>query len=101
MLTKLDLVIQEATKAAILDFVMEKCEDLHSGYCVVKNRGADETTPDMKLRQDQESALSQEPWVQSPSESVGDRSIPEGCSRRAPMAQAIVISRAERTWMST
>lgn len=50
VLTKPDLAIEKATRGVIVDLVKGKRNDLRLGYCVVKNRGADDSSTDMKLR---------------------------------------------------
>ncbi|KAL7934311.1 P-loop containing nucleoside triphosphate hydrolase protein [Trichoderma chlorosporum] len=47
VLTKPDLAIENATKAVVCDLVNGKRRDLHLGYCVIKNLGADDTSGSM------------------------------------------------------
>ncbi|KAM0248561.1 hypothetical protein ACHAQJ_009410 [Trichoderma viride] len=72
VLTKPDLAIENATKAVICDLVKGKRRDLHLGYCVVKNLGADDTSGTMSTRHHQEQALfGQAPWNTLPSDRLG------------------------------
>ncbi|UKZ82587.1 hypothetical protein TrVFT333_010379 [Trichoderma virens FT-333] len=72
VLTKPDLAIENATKAVICDLVNGKRRDLHLGYCVVKNLGADDTSGSMDSRQKQELSLfGQAPWNTLPSDRLG------------------------------
>ncbi|OTA03999.1 dynamin family protein [Trichoderma parareesei] len=72
VLTKPDLCIENATKAVVCDLVNGKRRDLHLGYCVVKNLGADDVSGNMHSRNQQEQALfGQAPWNTLPSDRVG------------------------------
>ncbi|KAK4069164.1 hypothetical protein Trihar35433_5743 [Trichoderma harzianum] len=72
VLTKPDLAIENATKAVICDLVNGKRRDLHLGYCVVKNLGADDTSGSMNHRDQQELSLfGQAPWNTLPSDRLG------------------------------
>ena len=63
VLTKPDLLIENATKEAIADLVRGRRRDLALGYYVVLNRSADDKSFDLKNRQRAEEALfSTEPW---------------------------------------
>ncbi|KAL7818322.1 P-loop containing nucleoside triphosphate hydrolase protein [Trichoderma gracile] len=72
VLTKPDLCIENATKAVVCDLVNGKRRDLHLGYCVVKNLGADDASGNMHRRNQQEQSLfGQAPWNTLPSDRVG------------------------------
>ncbi|KAL6866853.1 P-loop containing nucleoside triphosphate hydrolase protein [Trichoderma novae-zelandiae] len=72
VLTKPDLAIEKATKAVVCDLINGKRRDLHLGYCVVKNLGADDVSGSMHSRNQQEQALfGQAPWNALPSDRVG------------------------------
>lgn len=72
VLTKPDLCIENATKAVVCDLVNGKRRDLHLGYCVVKNLGADDVSGNMHRRNQQEQSLfGQAPWNTLPSDRVG------------------------------
>ncbi|KAL7812655.1 P-loop containing nucleoside triphosphate hydrolase protein [Trichoderma aethiopicum] len=72
VLTKPDLCIENATKAVVCDLVNGKRRDLHLGYCVVKNLGADDVSGSMHSRNQQEQSLfGQAPWNTLPSDRVG------------------------------
>lgn len=72
VLTKPDLAIENATKAVVCDLVRGKRRDLHLGYCVVKNLGADDKSGTMNNRHDQEQALFGEaPWNTLPADRLG------------------------------
>ncbi|KAJ3524810.1 hypothetical protein NM208_g11907 [Fusarium decemcellulare] len=63
VLTKPDLAVEEATKAVIVDLVRGKRRDLQLGYCVVKNRSADDTSSSADERNRQEKMFfGQAPW---------------------------------------
>lgn len=63
VLTKPDLAPERATQQNILDLVQGKRQDLKLGYCVVKNRGADDKCSSLQNRNEQERAFfRQEPW---------------------------------------
>ncbi|POS73366.1 interferon-induced GTP-binding protein Mx1 [Diaporthe helianthi] len=64
VLTKPDLAPERATQQNILDLVQGKRQDLKLGYCVVKNRGADDEDSSLGKRDDEERAFfRQEPWT--------------------------------------
>lgn len=64
VLTKPDLAPERATQQNILDLVQGKRQDLKLGYCVVKNRGADDEDSSLEKRNAEESAFfRQEPWT--------------------------------------
>ncbi|KAM0521889.1 hypothetical protein ACHAPE_002452 [Trichoderma viride] len=72
VLTKPDLAIENATKAVVCDLVRGKRRDLHLGYCVVKNLGADDKSGTMNTRHAQEQALfGQAPWNTLPADRLG------------------------------
>jgi GTPase SAR1 family protein len=56
VLTKPDLVTETATFDAVKDLVLGRRNQLHLGYCVVRNRGADDraSTPAERLLQEKE-----------------------------------------------
>ncbi|KAI3392113.1 hypothetical protein diail_6156 [Diaporthe ilicicola] len=63
VLTKPDLVIERAMQQNILNLVQGKRLDLKLGYCVVKNRGADDESSTLQKRNNEEKAFfRQEPW---------------------------------------
>ncbi|KAK1242851.1 hypothetical protein MKX08_005663 [Trichoderma sp. CBMAI-0020] len=73
VLTKPDLAIENATKAVVCDLVRGKRRDLHLGYCVVKNLGADDKSGTMNIRHAQEQALFGEaPWNTLPADRLGN-----------------------------
>ncbi|KAM5345272.1 hypothetical protein ACJ41O_011134 [Fusarium nematophilum] len=72
VLTKPDLALEEATKAVIGDLVRGKRRDLQLGYCVVKNRGADDTSSSADERDRQEkNFFSQAPWTKLSPDRLG------------------------------
>ena len=65
VLTKPDLAVETATKNVVADLVRGRRRDLQLGYCLVRNRGADDqsATIDMAARNAAEKAFFQaEPW---------------------------------------
>ncbi len=63
VLTKPDLVMEQATTQAILDLINGKRRDLELGYCVVKNRGADDVDSSLAERHRAEEAFfTRAPW---------------------------------------
>ena len=63
ILTKPDLAIEVATKEAVADLVRGRRRDLLLGYCVVRNRGADDLTSSVEERDAEERRFfSLEPW---------------------------------------
>ncbi|KAF4463774.1 Interferon-induced GTP-binding Mx [Fusarium albosuccineum] len=63
VLTKPDLAVEEATKAVVVDLVRGKRRDLQLGYCVVKNRSADDASSSADERNRQEKIFfGQAPW---------------------------------------
>ncbi|GKT45678.1 interferon-induced GTP-binding protein Mx2 [Colletotrichum spaethianum] len=63
VLTKPDLVSENATREAAMDLIRGKRRDIQLGYYVVKNRGADDTSSSKEERDSQEKAFfSEEPW---------------------------------------
>jgi len=74
VLTKPDLAVETATKNAVAELVGGRRRDLKLGYCVVRNRGADDhsTTIDMDARNAEEDAFfSQEPWSKLEKSRIG------------------------------
>lgn len=64
ILTKPDLVRENATKEAVMDLVRGERRDIQLGYYVVKNRGADDTSSSKEDRDMQETVFfGEEPWV--------------------------------------
>lgn len=64
VLTKPDLAPERATQQNILDLIQGKRQDLKLGYCVVKNRGADDGDSSLQKRVNEERAFfRQEPWA--------------------------------------
>lgn len=65
VLTKPDLAPERATQQAILDLIGGKRQDLKLGYCLVKNRGADDVgNSTLHERNAAERAFfRQEPWA--------------------------------------
>ncbi|KAF5020524.1 hypothetical protein F66182_7456 [Fusarium sp. NRRL 66182] len=72
VLTKPDLAVEEATKRVVVDLVLGKRRDLQLGYCVVKNRGADDTSssPDDRNMQER-NFFTQAPWTKLPADRIG------------------------------
>ncbi|KAF9870377.1 dynamin family protein [Colletotrichum karsti] len=63
VLTKPDLVTENATREAVMDLIRGKRRDLKLGYYVVKNRGADDTSSSKEDRDWQEQLFfGAEPW---------------------------------------
>ncbi|GJC78046.1 interferon-induced GTP-binding protein Mx2 [Colletotrichum liriopes] len=63
VLTKPDLVSENATREAAMDLIRGKRRDIQLGYYAVKNRGADDTSSSKEERDYQEKAFfSEEPW---------------------------------------
>lgn len=77
VLTKPDLAPERATQQNILDLVQGKRKDLKLGYCVVKNRGADDENSTLQQRNEQERGFfRKEPWSAiSSSKRVGIESL--------------------------
>lgn len=76
VLTKPDLAVEEATKGVVVDLVLGKRRDLQLGYCVVKNRGADDTSSSPEERDLQEkNFFAQAPWTKLPKDRVGIRAL--------------------------
>lgn len=72
VLTKPDLAIENATRNVIVDLVRGKRQDLQLGYCLVKNRGADDTSSSAEERNQQERTFfAQAPWTSLPSDRLG------------------------------
>lgn len=63
MLTKPDLATEQATRQAVFDLVHGRRNDLHLGYYVVKNRGADDSSSSLEERSEAERRFfSTAPW---------------------------------------
>lgn len=63
VLTKPDLAPERAMQQHILGLIQGKRQDLKLGYCVVKNRGADDESSTLEKRNEEEVAFfRQEPW---------------------------------------
>ncbi|KAI1051708.1 hypothetical protein LB506_003159 [Fusarium annulatum] len=72
VLTKPDLAVEEATKGVVVDLVLGKRRDLELGYCIVKNRGADDTSSSPEDRNQQErNFFTQAPWTKLPADRIG------------------------------
>lgn len=72
VLTKPDLAVENATKQVVVDLVLGGRRDLHLGYCVVKNRGADDDSSSSQERDQKEKAFfAQAPWTKLPADRVG------------------------------
>ncbi|KAI5459754.1 P-loop containing nucleoside triphosphate hydrolase protein [Mariannaea sp. PMI_226] len=72
VLTKPDLAVENATKEVVVDLVLGRRRDLKLGYCVVKNRGADDTTSSNEVRDLKEKEFFKEsPWTRLPAERLG------------------------------
>lgn len=69
VLTKPDLATEKATQDAVIDLVKGKRNNLKLGYCVVKNRSADDNTSSMSDRLAAEQAF----FMAPPWSSVADR----------------------------
>lgn len=64
VLTKPDLAVERATKQAVIDLVLGKRNDLRLGYCVVKNRNADDEGSTLRERHLQEKNFFRgDPWA--------------------------------------
>ncbi|KAM0562395.1 hypothetical protein ACHAPJ_002085 [Fusarium lateritium] len=72
VLTKPDLAVEEATKAVVVDLVRGKRRDLQLGYCVVKNRSADDSSssPEERTRSEKE-FFSKAPWTKLSPDRLG------------------------------
>lgn len=65
VLTKPDLATERATQQGIIDLVLGKRNDLKLGYCVVKNRSAEEDLSSLRDRDDAEKVFfMSQPWCQ-------------------------------------
>lgn len=72
VLTKPDLAVEKATKQVVVDLVLGGRRDLHLGYCVVKNRGADDDSSSSQERDQKEKAFfAKAPWTKLPADKVG------------------------------
>ncbi|KAI9152099.1 Repressible high-affinity phosphate permease [Paramyrothecium foliicola] len=72
VLTKPDLAVENATKHLVVDLVNGKRRDLNLGYCVVKNRSADDASSSAEERDLQEMGFfSKEPWSNLDSDRLG------------------------------
>ncbi|KAF4490307.1 Interferon-induced GTP-binding Mx [Fusarium agapanthi] len=64
VLTKPDLAVEQATKAVVVDLVNGKRRDLQLGYCVVKNRSADDSSSSAEERtRAEKDFFSKAPWT--------------------------------------
>ncbi|KAK7708906.1 hypothetical protein SLS64_006386 [Diaporthe eres] len=64
VLTKPDLAPERAMQQNILDLIQGRRQELTLGYCVVKNRGADDKISSLQKRDEEERAFFlQEPWT--------------------------------------
>jgi hypothetical protein len=72
VLTKPDLNYEKATQGVVVDLVRGKRRDLQLGYCVVKNRSADDTSssPEERNRSEKE-FFSKAPWTTLPPDRLG------------------------------
>lgn len=76
VLTKPDLAVENATKEVVVDLVLGRRRDLKLGYCLVKNRSADDTSSSHEERDRQEkSFFSQSPWTRLPTDRLGIPSL--------------------------
>ncbi|KAK3317134.1 dynamin family protein [Cercophora scortea] len=65
VLTKPDLVLEQATINAVTGLIKGQRRDLQLGYCVVRNRGADDLTSSLETRNRAEMEFfSRPPWSQ-------------------------------------
>ncbi|KAM7214069.1 P-loop containing nucleoside triphosphate hydrolase protein [Rhypophila decipiens] len=65
VLTKPDLATEKATQQVIIDLVLGKRNDLKLGYCIVKNRSADDDRSSLRDRDEAEKVFfKSEPWHQ-------------------------------------
>ncbi|KAK2928387.1 Dynamin [Fusarium oxysporum f. sp. vasinfectum] len=72
VLTKPDLAVEEATKAVVVDLVRGKRRDLQLGYCVVKNRSADDSSSSAEERTRAEKEFfSKAPWTKLSPDRLG------------------------------
>lgn len=63
VLTKPDLAPERAMQQNILDLIQGRRQDLKLGYCVVKNRGADDESSSLQKRDEDERVFfRREPW---------------------------------------
>ncbi|KAF4973657.1 hypothetical protein FSARC_135 [Fusarium sarcochroum] len=72
VLTKPDLAVEEATKAVVVDLVRGKRRDLQLGYCIVKNRSADDSSssPEERTRSERE-FFAKAPWTKLAHDRLG------------------------------
>lgn len=72
VLTKPDLAVEQATKSVVVNLVKGDRRDLVLGYCVVKNRGADDTSSSAEERNlGEESFFREAPWNKLPTDRLG------------------------------
>ncbi|CAM1503103.1 Fc.00g078790.m01.CDS01 [Cosmosporella sp. VM-42] len=72
VLTKPDLATENATKEVIVDLVLGKRRDLQLGYCLVKNRSADDTSSTTEMRnRDEKEFFAKAPWTRLPANRLG------------------------------
>lgn len=72
VLTKPDLVTENANKEVVLNLVRGGRRDLELGYCIVKNRSADDSSssPEERTRSEKE-FFSESPWTRISSDRCG------------------------------
>ncbi|KAI1371580.1 interferon-induced GTP-binding protein Mx2 [Hypoxylon crocopeplum] len=75
VLTKPDLATEKATQKMILDLILGKRNKLTLGYCVVKNRSADDDSSSVFARNKSEQAFFMAPPWQSVSDRCGIASL--------------------------
>ncbi|KAL5597912.1 hypothetical protein FOBRF1_011705 [Fusarium oxysporum] len=76
VLTKPDLATENATQAAIVDLVTGKGREPQLGYCITKNRGADDTSSSAEERDRAEADFfSKAPWTNIPPDRLGVRAL--------------------------
>ncbi|RTE68288.1 hypothetical protein BHE90_017335 [Fusarium euwallaceae] len=72
VLTKPDLAVEQATKSVVVNLVKGDRRDLVLGYCVVKNRGADDTSSSAEERNlEEENFFREAPWNKLPADRLG------------------------------
>ncbi|KAH7324635.1 P-loop containing nucleoside triphosphate hydrolase protein [Stachybotrys elegans] len=72
VLTKPDLAVERASQDVIVELVNGKRRDIQLGYCVVKNRGADDLTSTAQQRDETERQLfAKDPWSKLPKDRLG------------------------------
>ncbi|KPM45987.1 hypothetical protein AK830_g453 [Neonectria ditissima] len=72
VLTKPDLAVENATKEVVVDLVQGRRRDLQLGYCIVKNRSADDTSSSSEDRdREEKNFFNNAPWGKLPSDRLG------------------------------